>query len=144
MRAKLYILLFFLMIEFVNCGTVYAFIVTSPLGWREHPITHEWTFHNGIDIAADTGDGIPALWDGQVVYAGWYDGYGNTVILSHGNTLYTLYGHCSQLYVTVGEAVEAGQIIAAVGSTGLSTGPHLHLSVWQNDQYIDPITLWAL
>lgn len=100
-------------------------------------------FHNGIDIAADEGAPIPAVWQGQVVYASWYEGFGNTVILGHGNGYYTLYGHCSQLLVTSGEEVGQGQIIALVGSTGLSTGPHLHLSLVKNNEYINPMLIWA-
>lgn len=119
-----------------------AFTVTSEFGWRNHPITGEWKFHSGIDIAADSGDPIPALWDGQVVYADWYSGYGNCVILAHENATYTLYGHCSQLFVRPGESIKQGQVIAAVGSTGDSTGPHLHLSLIVNNQWVDPMTIW--
>jgi murein DD-endopeptidase MepM/ murein hydrolase activator NlpD len=116
--------------------------VTSPFGWRTSPITGDFKFHTGIDIAAEYGEGIPAAYSGMVVHAGWYDGYGNTVILDNGNSLYTLYGHCSQIYVSVGQSVEQGQIIAAAGSTGDSTGPHIHLSVWMNNEYLDPMTVF--
>lgn len=135
------VLLFFLFIVGFQISAA-ALTITSPFGWRTHPITGEWKFHNGVDIAADYGNGIPALYPGRVVYADWYDGYGNTVILDHGDTLYTLYGHCSRLYVSPGQQVEAGQIIAAVGSTGDSTGPHVHISIWKDNQYIDPMTIW--
>lgn len=121
----------------------YAMTITSPFGWREHPITGEEKFHNGIDIAAEEGAPIPAVWQGQVTYASWYEGFGNTVILYHGGGYYTLYGHCSQLLVNVGEEVGQGQIIALVGSTGISTGPHLHLSLVVNQEYIDPMLIWA-
>lgn len=122
-------------------STANAFDISSPFGWREHPISGEESFHNGIDIPAEEGADIAALLDGTVVYADWYDGYGYTVVLDHGDTFYTLYGHCSQLYVAAGTFVQAGQVIAAVGSTGYSTGPHLHFTAWSHDQYIDPMTI---
>jgi murein DD-endopeptidase MepM/ murein hydrolase activator NlpD len=123
-------------------STAFAMTVTSPFGWREHPILGGGRFHNGIDIAGDEGASIPAIWAGQVVYADWYEGFGNTVILYHGGTVYTLYGHCSSLLVNVGETAEQGKVIALVGSTGMSTGPHLHLSLIQNQEYIDPMAIW--
>lgn len=123
-------------------STVLAMHITSPFGSRIHPITGTSSFHNGIDIAADEGTPIPALWAGQVTYAAWYDGFGNTVILSHSEGSYTLYGHCSRLLVNAGENVEQGQNIALVGSTGNSTGPHLHLSLIRNREYVDPMIIW--
>lgn len=120
-----------------------AFTVTSEFGWRTHPISgDESTFHSGIDLAADEGTPITAIWSGQVIFAGEYDGYGNMVLIDHGNARYTLYGHCSEIYVEPGSVVEQGQIIAAVGSTGYSTGPHLHLELWENGQYVDPRVIW--
>lgn len=116
--------------------------ITSPFGWRTHPITGEWKFHSGIDIGADYGAPIPAVWAGQVIFAQEYSGYGYTVILDHGNSTYTLYGHCQSLYVAAGQAVSQGQVIAAVGSSGNATGPHLHLELIRNNQYVDPITIW--
>lgn len=116
--------------------------ITSPFGWRVHPMTGEWSFHSGVDLGMDYGSGIPAIWAGEVVFAGRYGGYGNAVILFHGGTIYTLYGHCDTLFVTKGMRVEQGQVIATVGSTGNSTGPHLHLELWRDGQYIDPITIW--
>jgi len=115
---------------FMACSAAAADLpVTSPFGWRSDPYNGEWKFHAGVDLGYDYGAGIPALWDGVVVLAGdSQDGYGNQVLLYHpAIDVYTRYAHCSALYVTAGENVSAGQVIAAVGSSGRSTGPHLHL-----------------
>ncbi len=122
--------------------TSYAMTITSPFGWRIHPISGERSFHTGIDIAGDMGAPIPAVWEGQVTFAGWYGGYGNVVVLYHGGTTYTLYGHCSQIYVQVGQTVKQSDTIAAVGSTGNSTGPHVHLEYVKDGQYVDPMKIW--
>ena len=106
--------------------------ITSPFGWRTHPITGEWKFHSGVDIGYDYGTDITAMLPGTVVYAAPWDGYGNCVILEHENGDHTLYGHCSEIYVSYGQYVNKGDVIAAVGSTGNSTGPHLHLEWWHN------------
>ena len=122
--------------------------VTSPFGWRIHPISGEWKFHSGVDLGYEYGAGIISLFDGTVVAAGNFDdGYGNQVLIYHeAFDIYTRYAHCSQLFVTVNDYVQAGQIIAAVGSTGYSTGPHLHLEYIVNldGQYVyaDPLSLW--
>ena len=124
------------------------FPVTSPFGWRIHPISGEWKFHAGVDLGYEYGAYIGAIFDGQVVFAGnLNDGYGNQVLLYHAAIdAYTRYAHCSQLHVTAGEFVTAGQIIAQVGSTGYSTGPHLHLEYIIRDgdhyQYADPLSLY--
>lgn len=133
--------LFFL--SFFFCHSVFAMEITSEFGWREHPIYGDSRFHSGIDIAADHGAGIPAVYDGVVIYADWYEGYGKTVVLQHGDTTYTLYGHCAELYVVPGQAVKQGDVIAAVGSTGVSTGPHLHLSLIRDGQWVDPREIWS-
>ena len=104
-------------------------VVTSPQGWRTHPITGQQSYHAGVDLDADTGDDIVAAAAGTVALAGWVDGYGNTVIISHGGDLTTLYGHNSSLLVSVGQSVQQGQLIAKAGSTGNSTGPHCHFEV---------------
>ena len=121
--------------------------VTSNFGWRNDPITGEWKFHTGVDLGYDYGAGIPALFNGIVAAAGQDGGYGNCVVLYHSEIdAYTRYAHCDSLCVTVGQSVAAGEIIAYVGSTGRSTGPHLHLEyiVKANDgyQYINPLLLW--
>lgn len=123
--------------------------VTSPFGWRIHPISGEWKFHSGVDLGYDYGAYIGALFDGQVVIAdNLGDGYGNQVLIYHpAIDSYTRYAHCSTLHVTAGQTVTAGQIVAQVGSTGYSTGPHLHLEYIVNVngtyQYADPLSLWS-
>jgi len=122
--------------------------VTSPFGWRIHPISGEWKFHAGVDLGYEYGSYIGALFDGQVVIAeNLGDGYGNQVLIYHpAIDSYTRYAHCSTLHVTAGQSVSAGQIVAQVGSTGYSTGPHLHLEYIVNVngtyQYADPLSLW--
>ncbi|WP_251958922.1 murein hydrolase activator EnvC family protein [Nostoc commune] len=111
---------------------------SSPFGWRMHPVLGYRRFHAGLDFAASYGSTIRAADSGKVIFAGWYGGYGRAVIIDHGNGITTLYGHSSELYVADGQAVERGQAIAAVGSTGLSTGPHLHFEVRQNGTPVDP------
>lgn len=111
--------------------------VTSGWGYR----TRFEKFHYGLDIAAPTGTPIKATCAGVVEYAGWKNGYGYCVFLDHGNGLKTAYGHASKLHVKRGQNVEAGQTIAAVGSTGFSTGPHVHLEVRINDRLVDPATV---
>lgn len=113
--------------------------ITSLFGWRVHPVLGESKFHNGTDFGAEYGSPIHASDRGTVIFAGWFGGYGNAVVIDHGNGITTLYGHASQLYVAAGQAVQRGQVIAAVGSTGLSTGPHLHFEVRQNGQPVDPL-----
>lgn len=112
--------------------------ISSPFGWRMHPILGYRRFHAGLDFAADYGTPIFAADRGSVIFAGWYGGYGNSVIVDHGNGLTTLYAHAQELYVSEGQAVERGQAIAATGSTGLSTGPHLHFEVRNNGEPVDP------
>jgi murein DD-endopeptidase MepM/ murein hydrolase activator NlpD len=112
---------------------------SSPFGWRIHPILGYRRFHAGLDFAASYGSTIRAADSGIVIFAGWYGGYGKAVIINHGNGLTTLYGHTSEVYVTEGQQVKQGQAIAAVGSTGLSTGPHLHFEVRKNGTPVDPM-----
>ncbi|MDR7451123.1 MAG: M23 family metallopeptidase [Armatimonadota bacterium] len=107
--------------------------LTSRFGWRR------WRHHDGIDIAAPYGAPVTAARDGIVIYAGWYHAYGKAVILDHGSGLQTLYGHTSALLVRTGQRVEKGQLIARVGSTGRSTGPHLHFEVRINGRPVNPI-----
>lgn len=112
--------------------------VTSNFGWRVHPILGTERFHAGIDFGAEYGSLIYASARGRVIYADWYGGYGNSVIIDHGNGMTTLYAHCSELYVKDGDVVERGQPISAVGSTGFSTGPHLHFELRANGEPVDP------
>ncbi|MDI3316744.1 MAG: peptidoglycan DD-metalloendopeptidase family protein [Bacillota bacterium] len=115
-----------------------SFTVTSPFGSRYHPILQQWRMHTGMDLAAPYGTPIHAAAAGVVFYAGWMSGYGNTVILIHGNGISTLYGHMSSIEVSVNQRVSAWQEIGRVGSTGLSTGPHLHFEVRVNGTPVNP------
>ncbi|HVL37765.1 MAG TPA: peptidoglycan DD-metalloendopeptidase family protein [Fimbriimonadaceae bacterium] len=117
----------------VNAG------VTSGFGMRFHPILKVNRLHKGVDFGAPTGTPIYAAADGIVITAGYSNGYGNMVILDHGGGVTTLYGHASRLYVSEGQRVSKGERIAAVGSTGLSTGPHLHWEVRINGQPVNPL-----
>ena len=112
--------------------------ITSSFGWRRHPILGYSRFHSGIDFGASYGSTIRAADRGTVIFAGWYGGYGYTVVIDHGGSITTLYGHSSKLYVSEGQSVQRGQAIAAVGSTGLSTGPHLHFEVRKYGTPVDP------
>jgi murein DD-endopeptidase MepM/ murein hydrolase activator NlpD len=111
---------------------------SSPFGWRVHPVLGYRRFHAGLDFAASYGSTIRAADSGTVIFAGWYGGYGKAVIISHGKSITTLYGHSSELYVSEGQTVQRGQPIAAVGSTGLSTGPHLHFEVRRDGTPVNP------
>ena len=123
--------------------------ITSPFGWRVHPITGAWRFHTGIDLGYDYGTPIPAMFDGIVLAAGDFDdGYGNQVVLYHlAYDTYTCYAHMQSISVAVDTFVPQGAILGFVGSTGNATGPHLHLEyiVRAADggyTYTDPIVLW--
>ena len=112
--------------------------LSSEYGWRMHPTLHVEKFHNGIDLASPTGTDIYAAYDGKVVAAAYSSSMGNYVMIDHGDDLYTIYMHASKLYVSTGDIVVKGETIAAVGSTGRSTGPHLHFGVRLNGQYVSP------
>jgi len=112
--------------------------VTSRFGFRRHPIFRLRQFHQGVDIAAPRGSRVLAAFDGKVLFAGWYGGYGKLVILDHGGGTSTLYGHLSAILVKPGQVVARGQLIGNVGSTGYTTGPHLHYEVRQNGRPIEP------
>jgi len=112
--------------------------LTSWFGYRVHPIFGTLRFHSGVDIAAAGGCPIRAADSGTVIHAGWMGGYGNCLIIDHGGGYSTLYAHCSTLYAGYGQAVRQGQTVAAVGSTGYSTGPHLHFEVRINGDPVDP------
>ncbi len=113
--------------------------ITSPYGWRLHPVYKIQKFHNGIDIGSYQGTDIVAALSGTVVRAEWNDSYGWFIEIYHGDGLTTRYGHCSKLLIKAGEYVERGQKIALVGSTGVSTGPHLHFEVRVNGETRDPM-----
>ena len=112
--------------------------VTSRFGWRNSPFGGGSDWHPGIDIANSMGTPVFATADGQVVGSGWSDGYGNLVQIDHGNGIVTLYGHNSQNNVRVGQIVKKGQVISYLGSTGNSTGPHVHYEVRVNGSAVNP------
>jgi murein DD-endopeptidase MepM/ murein hydrolase activator NlpD len=113
--------------------------LSSGFGWRLHPILRRKKFHNGQDIAIPSGTPVVAADSGAVLVSGWQGGYGYFVAIDHGNGISTCYGHNSRLRVSVGDKVLKGQTIAISGSTGLSTGPHLHFEVRRNGVPIDPL-----
>ena len=115
-------------------------LVTSPYGYRIHPVTGRSRFHAGIDIGAAYGTSILAANAGVVIVAGYNaGGYGNYVVINHGGGYSTLYAHCSSLLVSVGQKVSRGQVIAKCGSTGMSTGPHIHFEVQVNGSTTNPM-----
>jgi murein DD-endopeptidase MepM/ murein hydrolase activator NlpD len=112
--------------------------VSSAYGWRHDPIDDSVKFHKGVDIALPLGQEIPAPQAGKVVFAGEMSGYGQTVVLDHGNQVTTRYAHLSSIAVQVGDAVTAGQSIGQVGTTGRTTGPHLHFEVLEGGKSVNP------
>lgn len=112
--------------------------ITSDFGMREIPTPGATANHNGIDIGAPTGSAILASASGRVTTSKYSYSAGNYIVISHGNGVSTVYMHCSALYVSEGEMVSQGQTIGAVGSTGFSTGPHLHFGVMVNGAYVNP------
>lgn len=112
--------------------------ITSPFGMRHNPFGGAPDFHPGIDIGINTGTTVVAAASGTVIMAQWYGGYGNYILIDHGGGISTGYGHLSHFYVSTGQQVQRGQAIAASGSTGASTGPHLHFEVRKNGKPIDP------
>lgn len=114
-------------------------VLTSGFGVREHPISGRSGMHDGVDIAADTGTEILAFADGKVDYIGESEAYGQYLQLRHDNGVTTFYAHCSELLVQKGEGVVMGEVVARVGSTGNTTGPHLHMEMKKDGVFIDPL-----
>ena len=112
--------------------------VSSEYGNRIHPTLKVPQFHNGVDLPAPKGTAIYAAYDGIVVQASYSSTMGNYIMIDHGSGLYTIYMHASKLYVKKDDVVIRGETIAAVGSTGRSTGPHLHFTVRLNGEYVSP------
>ena len=112
--------------------------MSSDFGWRTHPVLGTQRFHGGLDFAIDYDTPVLATGGGTVIYADWYGGYGNAVIVDHGGGITSLYAHNNELKVYEGQPVQAGQVVALSGSTGLSTGPHLHFEVRENGEPVDP------
>ncbi len=112
--------------------------VTDWFGWRTHPVTGVWHLHDGIDINAPTGTPVAAVASGTVTTAGWLGGYGYAVKVDHGDGIMTMYAHLSEVAVWEGQWVEAGELVGYSGSTGNSTGPHLHFTVLVWGEPVDP------
>lgn len=112
--------------------------ISDDYGNRMHPTLGIEKFHNGIDMASPNGSPVLAAYEGEVVAADYNASMGNYIMIDHGDKVYTIYMHCSALYVSKGKVVSRGDKIAAVGSTGRSTGPHLHFSVRVNGSYVSP------
>lgn len=115
-----------------------AGVVTSSFGERQNPITSNDEIHKGVDVAAPEGTPIRLVFSGVIAEVGESDIYGKYILVDHGNELYTRYCHCSRALVEVGYNLKQGEIIALVGNTGWSTGPHLHLEIISNGKYCDP------
>jgi hypothetical protein len=115
--------------------------VSSPFGERFHPILGYVRMHKGVDLAAAAGTPIVAAADGKVVEAGWRGGYGEQVQIAHASGLETSYGHMSRIAAHIGQVVRKGEVIGWVGSTGLSTGPHVHFEVTRNGRPVNPLSV---
>ncbi|MEI8215847.1 MAG: peptidoglycan DD-metalloendopeptidase family protein [Eubacteriales bacterium] len=113
--------------------------ITSPFGYRMHPILHVYKLHTGIDIAVPANSNVVAANGGIVIFAAWSGSYGNMVMIDHGGGIVTLYAHNNKFKVSKGDKVTKGQVVALSGSTGASTGPHVHFEVRNNGKYEDPM-----
>ncbi|WP_345583977.1 M23 family metallopeptidase [Tessaracoccus lubricantis] len=115
--------------------------VTSRYGMRRHPVTGVYKLHDGVDFGAACGTPVTLPRGGTVTSAGYHGGYGYRVIVDHGGGLVTAYAHLPRVGVSVGQRLSAGQVVGVVGSSGLSTGCHLHWMAWQGGRLLDPLTL---
>jgi len=113
--------------------------ITSAFGYRKHPITGNRSFHYGVDIGASKGEIVSAFSSGTVELTGYNSIYGNYLFIRHKDGIITFYGHCSKILVDEGQLVRMGEAVAKVGSTGLSTGPHLHFEIRNGDMILDPL-----
>ncbi len=112
--------------------------ISSGYGTREHPLSGSQKFHSGVDISIPEGTRVKATADGIVSYAGWSAGSGHTVVIEHGRGFSTAFAHNQRNLVRVGQKVRRGDVIALSGSTGLSTGPHVHYEIWKNGRHVNP------
>jgi murein DD-endopeptidase MepM/ murein hydrolase activator NlpD len=113
--------------------------VSSPFGYRPDPFLGRPALHPGVDLVQEWGASVHATGAGRVVHAGWMGGYGNMVEIDHGDGLATRYGHLSSILVVEGQQVEPGELLGKLGSTGRSTGPHLHYEVRVDGEPVDPV-----
>jgi murein DD-endopeptidase MepM/ murein hydrolase activator NlpD len=112
--------------------------ITSPYGYRVDPMTGGKEFHGGVDVATEPGEPVRATADGIVSLAGWSGNNGNLVVIEHGMGFQTFYAHNRKVVVKVGQKVKRGQVISYVGSTGRSTGPHVHYEIWHDGRSVNP------
>lgn len=119
-------------------GWPVAGTISSPYGYRNHPVREERKFHTGIDISVPSGSEVKATADGIVSFAGWTENSGIVVVAEHGHGFSTAYAHNRKALVQVGQRVARGDVIAMSGSTGVSTGPHVHYEIWRNGRHMDP------
>lgn len=131
------------MVSFIPGSGSYVYPVMAPrlssgYGMRVHPILRFSRTHQGIDLAAPLGSPVRAVADGVVVFADPYQGYGKLVLIKHARGMTSHYGHCDKIRVSPGQHVKAGEIVAYVGSSGMSTGPHLHFEIRFNGRAVDP------
>jgi murein DD-endopeptidase MepM/ murein hydrolase activator NlpD len=113
--------------------------ISSPYGHREHPMSGRDDFHAGIDISTTPGNPVKATADGIVSFSGWSGGSGNLVVLEHGHGFSTFYAHNRMIHVKVGQKVKRGDVISYAGSTGNSTGPHVHYEIWKDGKSVNPV-----
>jgi len=149
MARKIVVLLAVLLIISASVAHAESWPITSGWGSRWHPVFGGLRFHDGVDFGLESGVAVPAAAGGTVAYSGWYGGYGIYVEIDHGDGSTSFYGHLSGAAVATGQSVSKGQLLGYVGSTGYSTGPHLHLGYWVNGSSADPVPFlqasgWAI
>lgn len=131
-------------LRYIPIGSPVEGRITSTFGNRRHPISRNWHQHHGIDLAVDNRAPVASVADGTVIKAGWKGGYGRAVVIDHGNGIQTVYGHLSRISVNEGEKLCRGQLVGLIGSTGRSTGPHMHYEVRVNGKPVDPTRFMKL
>ena len=119
-------------------GWPVAGTISSPYGYRNHPVREERKFHTGVDLSVPSGSAVKATADGIVSFAGWTENSGIVVVAEHGHGFSTAYAHNRKALVRVGQRIARGDVIAMSGSTGVSTGPHVHYEIWRNGRHTDP------